>query len=443
MVALACPICRTRPPRRACGNRVFASAHCPVCLETAEPVVALPCGHALCEGCFGRIPGGALLVDGQSVGAAPRPAEDASSSEAQDRDARRQRREEAARDREDAAARREAVERSRREAAEERERQREAAAARAEEVQCVICQETIRGGDQRLPCAHVFHRACLQRWLPEHRSCPVCRTPVSAESAPAPERGRADAARREAERARAELRAARDTAARREAARAREAAAERARAAFHVGQRVEVRPSTTSNQWFPAKITAVNGGRLYAILYDDGGISQGKPESLIRRPAAPAPPPPRLWCRVCSAATTRSTGSDGVVRCSRCGTWGAGAATTAQPGHSSPPSHAFPFPDARSFAGDFCTIFPCIPFVPLSCEKIIPHDSNSYQSKGMAIMMLGYIPIPFCWDVHLARVAGNTFGVDTPGCHQGNTATWTSANGFCASDSCCPSFRCG
>ena len=115
-VALACPICRTRPPRRACGNRVFASAHCPVCLETAEPVVALPCGHALCEGCFGRIPGGALLVDGQSVGAAPRPAEDARASEAQDRDARRQRREEAARDREDAAARREAVERSRREA---------------------------------------------------------------------------------------------------------------------------------------------------------------------------------------------------------------------------------------------------------------------------------------------------------------------------------------
>ena len=176
---LACPICRTRPPRRACGNRVFASAHCPVCLETAEPVVALPCGHALCEGCFGRIPGGALLVDGQSVGAAPRPAEDARASEAQDRDARRQRREEAARDREDAAARREAVERSRREAAEERERQREAAAARAEEVQCVICQEAIRGGDQRLPCAHVFHRACIDAWLAQRATCPECRRSVS------------------------------------------------------------------------------------------------------------------------------------------------------------------------------------------------------------------------------------------------------------------------
>ena len=58
---LACPICRTEPPRRACGNRVFASAKCPVCLETAEPVVALPCGHAVCEDCFGRL--GARLVD--------------------------------------------------------------------------------------------------------------------------------------------------------------------------------------------------------------------------------------------------------------------------------------------------------------------------------------------------------------------------------------------
>ena len=60
-------------------------------------------------------------------------------SEAQERDARRQRREEAAREREDATARREAVERSRREASEERERhaaversRREAERARAE-----------------------------------------------------------------------------------------------------------------------------------------------------------------------------------------------------------------------------------------------------------------------------------------------------------------------
>ena len=78
---------------------------------------------------------------------------------------------------------------------------------------------------------------------------------------------------------------------------------------------------------------------------------------------------------------------------------------------SSPPSHAFP--DARSFAGCFCTCFPCFPFVPFSCEKIISHDSNSYQAKGCTIMLC--IPIPLCWDLHLARATTpgyeNTFEV--------------------------------
>ena len=44
--------------------------------------------------------------------------------------------------------------------------------------QCVICQETIGSAGERLPCAHVFHRACLERWLAEKQWCPVCRTPV-------------------------------------------------------------------------------------------------------------------------------------------------------------------------------------------------------------------------------------------------------------------------
>jgi len=227
---LACPICRTRPPRRACGNRVFASAHCPVCLETCEPVVALPCGHALCEGCFGRIPGGALLVDGQSVGAAARPTEDARASGAQDRDATRQRHAEA----EDAAARREAVERSRREAAEERER-----------------------------------RAAVER---SRRAAERARAELRA--------ARDEAARREAARARE-----RDEAARREAARAREAAARERpsySAAFAVNQRVEVR-WRGGNQWFTGKITAIRGDRLYDILYDDGESEARVAESLIRR----------------------------------------------------------------------------------------------------------------------------------------------------------------
>jgi len=58
---LACPTCRKRPHERTCGTKVFAKAHCPCCLETCEPVVALPCGHAVCETCFSRL--GALLID--------------------------------------------------------------------------------------------------------------------------------------------------------------------------------------------------------------------------------------------------------------------------------------------------------------------------------------------------------------------------------------------
>jgi hypothetical protein len=48
------------------------------------------------------------------------------------------------------------------------------------EEQCVICQDAIRGGHERLPCSHVFHRACLERWLRdrEHRFCPLCKKPV-------------------------------------------------------------------------------------------------------------------------------------------------------------------------------------------------------------------------------------------------------------------------
>ena len=122
--------------------------------------------------------------------------------------------------------------------------------------------------------------------------------------------------------------------------------------------------------------------------------------------------------------------------------WGAGAATTAQPGHSSPPSHTSL--DARSFAGDYFTCFPCFPLVPFACEKIIPHGWHDYQSKGWMVMLVPVpypIPIPLCWDLHLVRLAGNTFAVDTPGCDKGTKQTWTSADGFQGSNRCCPTGR--
>lgn len=30
------------------------------------------------------------------------------------------------------------------------------------------------------PCGHWYHAACLQQWLQEHPSCPMCRTQLDA-----------------------------------------------------------------------------------------------------------------------------------------------------------------------------------------------------------------------------------------------------------------------
>lgn len=45
---------------------------------------------------------------------------------------------------------------------------------------CSICMETIMRHDvQCLPCAHVFHRACVGRWLQQSNTCPECRTELT------------------------------------------------------------------------------------------------------------------------------------------------------------------------------------------------------------------------------------------------------------------------
>jgi hypothetical protein len=46
---------------------------------------------------------------------------------------------------------------------------------RDDERECVICQEDKHGRWRALPCAHVFHEACVQEWLLQKPSCPVCR----------------------------------------------------------------------------------------------------------------------------------------------------------------------------------------------------------------------------------------------------------------------------
>lgn len=41
---------------------------------------------------------------------------------------------------------------------------------------CSICMEKIMRHElQCLPCAHVFHQACVGRWLHESATCPECR----------------------------------------------------------------------------------------------------------------------------------------------------------------------------------------------------------------------------------------------------------------------------
>lgn len=62
-----CPTCRAD---HACGSacNLFISAECPVCLETRDPFVSLPCKHGVCAECYpqlcsatGRAPVAAVL----------------------------------------------------------------------------------------------------------------------------------------------------------------------------------------------------------------------------------------------------------------------------------------------------------------------------------------------------------------------------------------------
>lgn len=42
--------------------------------------------------------------------------------------------------------------------------------------ECSICFDVMTSDNTRaLPCAHVFHEACVQRWLNQSRNCPICR----------------------------------------------------------------------------------------------------------------------------------------------------------------------------------------------------------------------------------------------------------------------------
>ncbi len=47
------------------------------------------------------------------------------------------------------------------------------------ETQCTICMDNLNNNDQvikTLPCTHAFHTACINTWLKQNPTCPVCRS---------------------------------------------------------------------------------------------------------------------------------------------------------------------------------------------------------------------------------------------------------------------------
>jgi len=49
-----------------------------------------------------------------------------------------------------------------------------------EQRQCLVCLEDFVDGDdvKTLPCLHIYHQKCVERWLHTDNSCPVCKTPI-------------------------------------------------------------------------------------------------------------------------------------------------------------------------------------------------------------------------------------------------------------------------
>ncbi len=51
------------------------------------------------------------------------------------------------------------------------------AGARPENPSCTVCLCEYEGGEmiRRLPCMHEFHMGCIDKWLTQHTTCPICR----------------------------------------------------------------------------------------------------------------------------------------------------------------------------------------------------------------------------------------------------------------------------
>ena len=49
------------------------------------------------------------------------------------------------------------------------------------EIDCVVCLDPVYGNEKlrRLACHHGFHVHCIETWLKDRSTCPICRSPVS------------------------------------------------------------------------------------------------------------------------------------------------------------------------------------------------------------------------------------------------------------------------
>lgn len=46
-------------------------------------------------------------------------------------------------------------------------------------AECVICLDRMTTVGARLPCGHVYHRACIARWAAIKPTCPLCTASLS------------------------------------------------------------------------------------------------------------------------------------------------------------------------------------------------------------------------------------------------------------------------
>ncbi|KAK8674373.1 hypothetical protein V6N13_112665 [Hibiscus sabdariffa] len=46
-----------------------------------------------------------------------------------------------------------------------------------EEGDCMVCLEEFKVGFEasQMPCSHIFHGGCIERWLNQSHYCPICR----------------------------------------------------------------------------------------------------------------------------------------------------------------------------------------------------------------------------------------------------------------------------